>query len=214
MCLQSESSYLQAESTLDYLLSILKLSHFYLIDDGLQFSIHGLKKYPLTAALRMHIALRYDRPQWIEPAFRDLVARPCKDFTLEEVSQMGMEAYFSVTRTQCRLDHLVKTIAYWPPQVEHTVHCYAQDVCEATWEEAWWTGYARLLLHPDRPADLYEAVMELETTDIPGFDPMCKVWTLDAMRNNSAFAQSKEIIMEGVKALGGQAVPDDGVGDV
>lgn len=166
-------------------------------------------KYPLTAPLRMNIALRYNRPQWIEPAFRDLVSRPCKDLSLKDVAEMGTEAYFAVTQTQSRLDHLVKSIAFWPPEVEHSIHCYTHASCKAIWEKAWWSGYAKLLLHPDRPTDLYQAVTELESTGIPGFNAMCKVWTLDSMRDNSAFAQVEEIIREGIEALGGLEAPVD-----
>ncbi|EIM91966.1 uncharacterized protein STEHIDRAFT_151319 [Stereum hirsutum FP-91666 SS1] len=59
----------QGELSLEYLLSILKMSHFYLIDDGFRYALDALDKHPgLTAPLRMSLALQYNHHDWIEPA--------------------------------------------------------------------------------------------------------------------------------------------------
>ncbi|EIM82171.1 uncharacterized protein STEHIDRAFT_161516 [Stereum hirsutum FP-91666 SS1] len=197
-------SYLQKNPSLEYLLSILKMSHFYIIEDGLQYAFNALEKHTgLTAQLRMHLALQYNHHQWIEPVFRGLITRPANKFTLDDVAQIGTEAYFVVTHTQARLDHLIRSMACWPPTVLHGLSCEDQEACDEMWENTWWGGFTKQLFHPDRPANLFDALETLHDIYIPGFNAVCKMKTLDKLMENSPLERVEVIIRAGIRALGG-----------
>ncbi|KAJ7082084.1 hypothetical protein B0H15DRAFT_952760 [Mycena belliarum] len=106
---------------LDVLCSILKTSHFFAAESGVEYAIHHLENHEgLAAALRFKMGCDYHLTEWITQAFDELMSTSIKDMTAEDEQLIGQRAYRAIARAQAAVqDHRV-TLAVCPPPPSHT----------------------------------------------------------------------------------------------
>ncbi|KAF9455501.1 hypothetical protein BDZ94DRAFT_1148255, partial [Collybia nuda] len=121
------------------LCSVLKLSTFYLIDSGRDYSIHHLSSHPeLQSSLRLHLACRFDIEAWVGIAFRELMSVSILNITNEDRDLIGSEAYHILVVTHAQVDLHRARLAFGPPKAVHANDCVDEPDCSKTWYQAWW----------------------------------------------------------------------------
>lgn len=197
-------SHLQVPNpTLPYLLSILKLSDFWLIRDGIRFVVDALPQHPqFDAPLKLHLALTYRITDWIEPSYRALLQKRYSQISQADAIRLGIEVYFIVMQTKHLIDEIAQAIAFHPPAPFHSWLTHDKKKCSQAWADGWWGGFARHILHPDKGVRGMEAWRALEDAHIPGFDLLCKLKTMEEMGKTKApFVRMETIITDGLEKL-------------
>ncbi|KAF8490491.1 hypothetical protein JB92DRAFT_3008906, partial [Gautieria morchelliformis] len=133
------------------LTDIVELALFLQWDTARHFAIQELKDSGLTASHRLSLAISYRIPDWIEPAFKDLMDTPPQTFTTDDSMLLGQHSMMLIMTTQAAIRHHRLLVAYNPLKLRpHDVACVKQSAtCQCNWETAWWYGLARHYLHPD-----------------------------------------------------------------
>ncbi|KAF8155226.1 hypothetical protein K438DRAFT_1987135 [Mycena galopus ATCC 62051] len=118
--------------------AILRLSHFFVVDTGINFARHHLDTHEgLSAFSRLKLGFNYHIKPWIAKAFDDLMATPINKITAEEEEEMGWTAYRALAKAQASvLDHRL-TLASNPPIPNHCNWCSNHAYCAKAWNEMW-----------------------------------------------------------------------------
>ncbi|KAJ7903887.1 hypothetical protein B0H13DRAFT_2523335 [Mycena leptocephala] len=121
------------------------------IPSGVKYAIAKLPTHDdFTPALQLRLARQYSILHWADLGFRSLVYRRLKNITQADAENMGVVAFHKLLQVHCQIDELNRGLAFSPPTVLHSAGCLDENVCTRLWESAWWSGYAKQLLHPER----------------------------------------------------------------
>ena len=166
------NSHDQANPSLAYLLSVLKLSKMYQIGTGSKYTITTLPSHPdFNAPLQMLLTQQFDIPEWVAPTFRSLIAQPLTDITINKAVQMGSYLYYVLSQTKKHInDHRINVVFY-PPQLVGVWQCKETENCAIAWDRLWWDYYVKYLLHPDNPKSCREAMVIFKKAPLP---KMCR----------------------------------------
>ncbi|KAJ7718881.1 hypothetical protein DFH07DRAFT_784807 [Mycena maculata] len=169
------------------LCAILKLSHFFDVETGMQHAIYYLSTHPhLSAPLRLYLACTYDVDEWISKAFKKLMKIPIETLSANDEALIGSWAYKLLVRTHAKVDQHRHALAFGPPLVKHEVDCYAHLQCERAWADAWFgraggSGMVSALLHTKTPGSvLYSTMGKFQ---VPGMRDVCRVSTLSSLED-------------------------------
>lgn len=174
------------------LCSVLKLSTFYLVDSGRDYSIHHLSSYPeLNPLLRLHLACQYNIEEWVGITFRALMFMSILDVTDDDRALIGSEAYHILATTHARVELHRRRLAFGPPKAVHDVHCLDESDCSKTWYQAWWgthdrQGILTALLHPTSPVpgSVIDAALGGLQVDW-GMSTACRVLTISSIQGTA-----------------------------
>ncbi|KAF8514658.1 hypothetical protein JB92DRAFT_2811277 [Gautieria morchelliformis] len=190
---------------LEGLVSILELGTFLQIDVARSFAIQALStdSLNLSPARQLSLALRFRISDWIELAFKALVVTPAHRLSLEDASFLGLTIMHIIHSTQSEIRHLRLVLAYNPLKMDkHDVLCKRPALgCQASWEAAWWDGFARHYLHPDHPCTPLEALAKFESANIAGVTTACRLQAVEFIRDHGVFDREYGILEEGLKLL-------------
>lgn len=190
---------------LEALTSILELATFLEMDSARAFAIQalGAPTMDLSPARRLSLALSYRITEWIEPAFRQLVATSANRITPDDFCMLGSPLTHLVMSTQADIHSLRLAIAFNPLKpTSHDVSCQKPYMgCQCSWEAAWWDGLARHYLHPDCPASPREAISKLETTPIVGVTTACRLAAVEIIKEQRVFEREDDILENALKVL-------------
>ncbi|KAF7306247.1 Atp-dependent helicase nam7 [Mycena indigotica] len=145
-----DSDELPKDTPLKFFESVLVLSDMWMVDSGKRFVLTHLPKHPeFTQAMKIRLSRQFNIHEWLEPAFRALVACSTGDISPVDADNMGAVTLYSVIKTKTEVfDHL-RYLAYWPPPVRHGWSCLDEVECSKWWDGFWWNVFARQLLHPN-----------------------------------------------------------------
>ena len=164
---------------------MLKLSAFFEINHGYQYAIAELTRpSPLETSLKLQLGRLYRVDHWVEPAFRDMMARPLPSISRIEAHRMGLDYYYILSRTKAMVEDNYQAIAYTEPNLMQLDGCKTPLQCTAIWKDEWWNGVAQQLLHPETPCCGDDLLDLLDKTDIPGLCSLCKEATLHRMKDS------------------------------
>ncbi|KAF8512633.1 hypothetical protein JB92DRAFT_2927402 [Gautieria morchelliformis] len=190
---------------LEGLVSILELGTFLQIDVARSFAIQALStdSLNLSPARQLSLALRFRISDWIELAFKALVATPGHRLSLEDASFLGLTIMHIIHSTQSEIHHLRLVLAYNPLKMDkHNVLCKRPALgCQASWEASWWDGFARHYLHPDHPCTPLEALAKFKSANIAGVTTACRLQAVEFIRDHGVFDREYGILEEGLKLL-------------
>ena len=190
------------DQSIEYLLSILKLSHLWIIDIGQQYAIKYLSYRPdFDVCLKMNLARKYDIEEWIAPAFRALVRQDLNDFSMADIATMGFDTYTIVSRTKERIAKERLYSAYTCPEPQKAQSCKDHTGCIQEWQASWWTGFCRHLLHPEKLITGEKALAKLETAKFKIMSEACLELTLEELRRSRLFSYMDDFVDEGIKEL-------------
>ncbi|KAJ7110417.1 hypothetical protein C8R44DRAFT_856808 [Mycena epipterygia] len=159
--------------TNEFLESVLALSTFFGIEDGISHAVGELTRAgnDFHPALQFHLARRYRVDKWIEPAFRKLVEIPIRSLTTEHVDQIGTQGFFHLVQTKEKMLTVRREIAFHiPPTVNHP-DCDTPASCSHAWAREWCENVPRIIHHPDAPSGCVDLLLQLRVAEI---DNLCK----------------------------------------
>ncbi|KAJ7041725.1 hypothetical protein C8F04DRAFT_946856 [Mycena alexandri] len=120
------------------LCAILKTSHFFAAESGVQYAVHYLQAHAnFPAALRFRMGCDYSIVSWVKAAFDDLVAVPVIDMTVEDEALLGTQAFRALVLTQAKVTDHRMSLAVCPPLPTHATWCRNPAYCQTQWESAW-----------------------------------------------------------------------------
>ncbi|KAI0697420.1 hypothetical protein C8T65DRAFT_743210 [Cerioporus squamosus] len=191
---------------LQKLVDVLKVSTQWEVDDGRTWAIHHLEHTEnVPASLRLRLALRYEVPQWVEPAFRDLVFNvPVSHLKRDDLASIGYPVYALITKVKEAIDRERRVLAHLPPELNtHDPTCANNARCAMIWRETWWMKIGRRLLDPDPKVELTfaagpDAVRNVEWT---GMTAGCREKMVMAVTGGQGFAGPEQIFAAGLKSL-------------
>lgn len=133
---------------------MLKLSTFYIVDSGRQYSLFYLSDHPdMGPALQLHLATKYQIEDWVGIAFRNLMSKSILDLNRVDEELLGHEAFRTLVRTKAVVSLHRSKLAFGPAKAVHSTDCIDNSDCGKVWNEAWWgeldrPGILTALLHP------------------------------------------------------------------
>ncbi|KAJ7088487.1 hypothetical protein B0H15DRAFT_800952 [Mycena belliarum] len=195
---------------LDVLCSILKTSHFFAAESGVEYAIHHLENHEgLAAALRFKMGCDYHLTEWITQAFDELMSTSIKDMTAEDEQLIGQRAYRAIARAQAAVqDHRV-TLAVCPPPPSHTNWCSGsmsnRKFCTDEWEAGWTSvsGVLGALIKAELPgSEIHDSLHAFSFGAMP-FE--CRERTCTSLKDTadrrSVLKKEEDIIDAEVEAL-------------
>ena len=191
--------------TLNALTAILELGTFLEMDVARTFAIHtlGAQTVSLSAALRLSLAISFRVAEWIEPAFKELVATPPHLISVGDFSLLGGPVAHLIVATKSAICYHCLFVTYNPfKPPEHDPTCkWPIDACQGNWEAAWWDGLARHYLHPDYPSSPQEIIQKLENTPIIGVTTACRLHAVQIIKDQRVFKAEDDIQKEALHMI-------------
>ncbi|KAJ7506056.1 hypothetical protein B0H11DRAFT_1903971 [Mycena galericulata] len=191
---------------IDNLCAVLKTSHFFGAETGVEYAIHHLESHPgLGAALRFRIGCDYQITGWIAQAFDALMTVPITEISLGDEALIGWEAYRALARAQAEVADHRTTLAVCPPEPLHSTWCHNPTFCTQEWVKGWTatSGVLGALLKEELPGcDVHD---KLETFSVGGMTRDCHHRTCTSLKETaekkSVLKKEEEIIDKAVAAL-------------
>jgi len=172
------------------LLSVLAISHRFMLDAGVEWAIQALDSLDmedsLTPSHRLQLSFRYDIEQWILPAVSCLVdwqaaRKLLRLISNDDIEQMGVRTYALIVRGVEAIQAARTSVAITPPSIDHCPQCqihHEDRTCTRAWHDFWFTTIPLIILAPDHPKPLHSLVDFLRKTDIRNVRNTCKMLTL------------------------------------
>jgi hypothetical protein len=122
-------------STEEFLISVMKLSTFFDIPDGLAYTTQELTRRgnQLHPATQFELARCFGIDIWVEQAFRRLVEKDLTSLSSAQVSQIGHSGYFYLTQTKAKIQALRTKIAFHVPPIVNSADCETPGTCLYSW---------------------------------------------------------------------------------
>jgi hypothetical protein len=185
--------------SIPFLVAVLRLSIRWLLSVGHDFAFETLPGHTdFTPFLQLQLAHEFRIREWVEPAFRSLVKQPLEIISASQATQMGDIPYYILSQTKCLIDNHLRCISFTAPPVQSAFPCDSPEMCEDAWNRAWWTGFAKHVLHPDCPLSGSEAMRVLDNVQIPGMCDDCLRSTVDSVWEAGPFEEIELIIRDGI----------------
>jgi hypothetical protein len=178
--------------------------------DGRAWAIFHLRDAAwteFTAVMKLHVAIKYDIPEWISPAFTRLVVGDWKMGQLVWIpgTEVMVEVLDLILKTRDILDTERRRLAAIPPVAIRGPECSDHHVCQKAWTEAWVLKIGRRLIHPQGHYRLeyYEGSDEVMKLKIPGMNPACRHLTTEMVtEEGDGFAFEQAVIQQALRAHG------------
>jgi hypothetical protein len=164
----------------DFLISVLKLSTFFQIQDGIAHAVQEfeLKGRGFDPALQFELARRYRIDHWIEPAFHRLMEIPLTDLDMPLMDQMGHPGFFWLVKTKAEVEKHRKQFTFDTPTIVNDPGCDTPAVCGLVWSREWNTDVPKIVHHPDVQTSLVDLLNSLRDTEITGLCDACRKRTV------------------------------------
>ena len=157
----------------------------------------------------LHLAQVHGIEEWFEAAFHQLLLTRISCFTKEDRSTLGTETLLVIASMRDALDAHRRTVAKFPPPVQHSTTCIQKDhaECEKAYMDMWWKLVEMPLLDPkfDTPTS---QVPEIVAKAI-GVEMNPRCWEMTrtrilARKQDPAFSAEEVAIQKVLKKLKGE----------
>ncbi|KAJ7818396.1 hypothetical protein B0H14DRAFT_2601275 [Mycena olivaceomarginata] len=190
----------------EFLISVLQLSTFFQLEDGVAYSITEFERKGegFDPALQFQLARMFRVDQWIEPAFRALMKRSDTSLTLRNLSQIGETGCYYLMQTKDKIRKHRAHLAFSTPKISQSQDCKTRWECKFHWEREWWEGFARLIHHPEITlpfGDIPKTLLDVRDGGMDGVCDGCLHLTIDAILEEGKFQQEAEEIVKAVAEL-------------
>lgn len=174
------------------------------IELGRYEAIERLPKCPdLTPCLRMELARQYDIEEWIGPSFSALVDRELNSFSPKEIEAMGMDVYVVLSQTIERIAKERLYVAYVCPDTRKAEQCQLEEhqACIKDWQNSWWDGFSKHLLHPEKFLWGENAIAKLQAGNFTVMKESCLDLTIKKIWLSNRFNYREVFIEQGIQRL-------------
>ncbi|KAJ7185056.1 hypothetical protein C8R46DRAFT_882396 [Mycena filopes] len=187
-----------------FLISVLFLSTFYGIEDGITSAATEFERRPETVfhpALKFQLARCYRVDQWIDPAFRKLVEIPIQEISMEHMEQIGPYGFFHLVQTKEKLLTVRREMAFHIPPAVNYVHCETPGFCGYAWAQEWRGNVPRIIHHPDEPASCVDLLSALQSTTIDKLSTSCRDLSVTWLWGKGWSKREEETVDEAIAQL-------------
>ena len=117
----------------------MTLGHFFQYDAAQADARVALEQLnTLRPSRKLVLGFQTGISQWVEEAFRSLVALPFVELAWnQDVEPMGLHAYHAVVSTRFAIDAHRRLISYISPPVIHVPSCTYNIGCNIGWKQEW-----------------------------------------------------------------------------
>lgn len=190
-------------STEDFLISVMKLSTFFDIADGVEFATQkfarrGNSMHPAT---QFELARCFGIDVWIEQAFRRLMDLSLTALTAAQVAQIGHSGYFYLTQTKAKIQALRTKIALHVPPIVNGPDCETPGTCLFMWKREWEERVRLLIHHPEHPISCLALLDQLRNVHVPGLCDGCQDLTVTWIWGKCLLTQEETLVDEAVASL-------------
>ncbi|KAJ7435446.1 hypothetical protein FB451DRAFT_1464202 [Mycena latifolia] len=182
---------------LDVLCAILKTSHFFAVETGIDYAIHHLEKHAgLAAPLRFKMGKDYHLRDWIAQAFDELMTVPITELSTEDETLIGWPAYRALARAQADVADHRMTLAVCPPVPSHVSWCTSERFCASEWEAGWTSvsGILGALIREELPGS--EIHDKLETYSFGAMTGDCRRRSCTTLKGETSVLKKEEEIID------------------
>ncbi|KAJ7916414.1 hypothetical protein B0H13DRAFT_1551135, partial [Mycena leptocephala] len=163
-----------------FLVSVLNLSTFFEIDDGVAHAVQAfeMKGRDFDPVLQFELARRYRVDHWIKPAFERLMELPMTDLDMVLIDRLGQAGYSWLVKTKANIDKHRKQFTFGTPVIQNDPDCKVSAYCGAAWYREWNTKVPKLVHHPEAHVSLINVLKQLANTEITGLCNACQKRTV------------------------------------
>ncbi|KAJ7496211.1 hypothetical protein B0H11DRAFT_2276400 [Mycena galericulata] len=190
-------------STEGFLISVMKLSAFFEIADGLDYTKQEFirRGEQLHPALQFELARCFRIDPWIELAFRRLMKMSILSLDAFQVSQIGPMGYFWLTQTKAKIQKLRTNIAFHVPPIVNAGDCDTPGYCMRAWSREWEERVRQLIHHPEEPISCLDLLDQLRNVHIDGLCNDCQDLTVTWIWGKCLLTREELFVDEAVEAL-------------
>ncbi|KAJ7719195.1 hypothetical protein B0H16DRAFT_1700344 [Mycena metata] len=125
--------------------AILKLSHFLVVETGMEYARFHLDNNDILCPVRrLDLGFNYFIADWVTKAFDELMSVPINEISTEDEGTIGWEAYRALAKAQAKVLDARLNLALRVPDVNHGNFCNTMAYCRSEWTKMW-TGTDRVL---------------------------------------------------------------------
>ncbi|KII84220.1 hypothetical protein PLICRDRAFT_127097 [Plicaturopsis crispa FD-325 SS-3] len=174
-------------------IDVLKLSTQWGMSNVREAAIWNISQYnnrELAATTKLELARRYNIPQWGGPAFRQLVNRPLKSLSNDDLDCIGVAAFVVLAKANEAIAEERRLVATKTPPNVCCAQCTHHVECSRAWKDVWWNKIAPSILHPDPgwaiafPGEIKQKVSGLQ---VQGMGQGCRDETIAAVLDGCGF---------------------------
>lgn len=189
--------------TEDFLISVMKLSAFFDIEDGITYTTNELLRRgeELHPALQFELGRCFRIDAWIEPAFRRLIQTDLLSLDSVQVFQIGHWGYFWLTQTKAKIQQLRTQVAFNVPPIVNSGECDKPDTCADAWTREWEENVRQLIHHPEQPISCLDLLYELRNAHIEGLCNECQDLTVTWIWGTCLLTKERDFIDDAADAL-------------
>ncbi|KAJ7122625.1 hypothetical protein C8R43DRAFT_1136043 [Mycena crocata] len=187
----------------DFLVSVLRLSTFFDIADGMEYTIREFNRRgdQMHPAVEFELARCFRIDPWIGHAFGRLMELDILSLDTFQVSQIGHHGYFWLTQTKAKIQALRNNIAFHVPPLLNDGNCGTPATCMASWSREWQENVRQLIHHPDTPISCLDLLDQLRNTHIDGLCDACQDLTVTWIWGKSLLTQEERLVDDAIEAL-------------
>ncbi|KAK7023213.1 hypothetical protein R3P38DRAFT_3357018 [Favolaschia claudopus] len=194
------------EVTVERACAILKVSHFFDVDCGIDYARHHLdNNSDFHPALRMSLGFAYNIREWVVGGFDELVGIPIQDLSPKDEALLGPDAYRALARAQARVLDSRLRLALKPPEPNHSNICMGHYSCKEEWTKMWTSTRCVLGDIIMRDFSGSRVLERLPGYPIGHMGPDCHRRTCEGLMGTddkpSIFTREEELIDEELKGL-------------
>ncbi|KAJ7710112.1 hypothetical protein B0H16DRAFT_1703766 [Mycena metata] len=134
--------YLQGWSTaspdVEKACTILKLSHYLVVETGMQYARFHLDNNDILGPVRrLELRFNYFIADWVTKAFDELMSVPINEIPTEDEKTIGWEAYRALAKAQAKVLDARLNLALRVPDMNHGNFCNTMSYCRSEWTKMW-----------------------------------------------------------------------------
>ncbi|KAF8574028.1 hypothetical protein K439DRAFT_1624656 [Ramaria rubella] len=190
-----------ADFTLEALDAVLELSSFFMIESGRTFAINEMRLRSLSPSTKLIMGQKHPThlADWISAAIRELLALPSDSLTYEDYQTLGLHNTYTLLEVRAKISNHRQTVAFTAPSIQHDYGaCLRLRDCSEGWVAAWWGGFARHYIHPDRRSTPDEALTKLANAQIVNVTSECQKKTVDRIAESGVLLREEEFIEQAI----------------
>jgi hypothetical protein len=143
----------------------------------------------------------YRIDQWVEPAFRQLIATPTTKLSFADAQWIGPQYFYILVQTKAKIDQHRRNVSFSAPDAINDPFCVCAEDCSQAWATEWWRGLAPQLLHPTESASEDQILDAFDTVLVPGMCDACQVMSIEWVKGKDVFRLEDKMLNEAVKEV-------------
>ena len=143
----------------------------------------------------------YRIDQWVEPAFRQLMATTTTELSFTDAQWIGLQYFYILVQTKAKIDQHRRNVSFSTPDAVNDPFCVHAEDCNQAWATEWWRGLAPQLLHPTESCSEDQILDAFDTVLIPGMCDACQAMSIEWVKGKDVFRLEDKMLNDAVKEV-------------